>query len=132
MVVDFRSRDTGFSTPVTLVTTAETIVVTSLPISTTDPNQQVSLFSFITVTGGTGTTGMIMRVRRGTTLSGTVIGPQDTVTLSGTNTVNREIGVTDTPGEVAGQQYVITCQLVGATANGSVIDGGVSVRYPTG
>lgn len=125
------SKDNSFVGPVTLVTTTETIVLTSLPVSTTDPNQQLSVFGGVNLTGGTGTTGVIVRFRRGTTVTSPLIGGQDTTPLVGTATTSRNNTATDVPGEVDGQQYVMTVQLVGATGNGSVLDGGMSIRYPT-
>jgi hypothetical protein len=96
------------TTNTTVVTTAETIVATTPAISTPSPDTPVTISGVLSMTYGTGTTAVTVQVRRGTTVSGTLVGEA--------NAWN----VTDTPGDVAGQSYVITVTQTGATANGTV------------
>ncbi len=106
----------------TLVTTAETVIGTFLGISVSGPGSRVLISSTVIVTPGTGTTAIQLRVRRGTTVAGAQVGStvQFPVTAAVLNA--GDISVVDSPGEVAGQAYVITAQQVAATANGTADD----------
>src|SRR5579859_7563589 len=113
----------------TLTTTSETIVLSLPAISTNGPGDTVSIQGKFDITFGTGATGVIVRVRRGSTVSGTLIGDANTISATAANTNDLPFAVEDTPGEVAGQVYVVTVQQVAATANGSVlqIEGEISL-----
>lgn len=111
------------ATDTTLVTTTETIVATVPGVNTPRPGCKVQLFAFAQVTTGTNTTGVIYRWRRGTTITDTVVGESNTeqIEAAAGSTEGHTVAVEDTPGEVAGQTYVFTVQLVAASANGSVL-----------
>lgn len=115
-----REQDVATLVPTALVTTAETVIATSLPISTRSASEQLTLTGWADITAGTGATGVILRIRRGTGTTGTLVSNATTQTLAAGNTLDFDLVVTDTPGEVAGQNYVLTAQQVAATANGNV------------
>lgn len=122
-----REFDTTVTSAVTVTTTSETIVATSLAFSTRGPNEQVSIKGWVQMTLGTNTTGLTLRIRRGTTTSGTLVGVATPETVIAGNTGDFDINVVDTPGDVAGQQYVMTVQQTGASANGSVPQASLSI-----
>lgn len=114
------------ATGVTLVTTAETVVATISGITSHDPDACFLFEGSANVTGGTSTTAVQLRVRRGS-LTGAQVGATSTSTLAGTATVQAACQVDDRPGEVANATYVLTAQLVGAAANGSTGSANLSV-----
>jgi hypothetical protein len=108
------------TTNTTVVTTAETIVATTPAISTPSPDTPVTISGVLSMTYGTGTTAVTVQVRRGTTVSGTLVGEANAWNVTAGNTSEQTFSVKDTPGDVAGQSYVITVTQTGATANGTV------------
>lgn len=104
---------------VTLTTTTEGSAVTSGGISTS-PGQTVRVLGTAIITTGTGTTTVTLRIRRGSGIAGTNVGTPTAATVTAGNTVTLTFGGEDSPGEVAGQQYSLTAQQAGATANGTV------------
>src|SRR5574337_59256 len=93
-------------TDVTLVTTAETVVWTSLPFSNSGPDAQVTIWAMASITAGTSTTAFVARIRRGTTAAGTLVGEAVTVSVTAGNVRTMNMSTVDTPGEMAGAQYV--------------------------
>jgi len=109
---------------VTLVTTAETVILTSPPLNLSLDFEQVLLFWWATVVIGTGTTSVNILYKRGTTVGGVRINASGVnVQVTAGNTVTLSGCYADVPGAVAGQQYVVTLTQNAATANGSANDG---------
>jgi hypothetical protein len=105
-----------------LVTTTETTVATLSTVSTQRPGQTVCLTGHLTLTTGTNTTAMTIRVRADS-LTGTVVGeaPVDAIEAAAGSVETHSIYVEDSaPGEVQNKTYVLTVQQAGATANGTV------------
>ncbi len=121
MAIPLAAASVTVTAAVALVTTAETVLATLAGISPPFSNPLIRLLGWAVITTGAGTTGVTLRFRRGTTITGTLAGIATTVTASaGANTLC-VYAVEDTPGEVANQQYVWTAQQVAATANGSAL-----------
>ena len=98
----------------------ETAVLTTGGIDTTTNESKVLITGIVALTPGTAATAVIIKVRRGTTVAGVEVG---TLTSQvGTAGAPRVVPyhVEDVPGEVAGQQYVVTVTETSATANGTV------------
>lgn len=104
----------------TLVTTAETVVATLSGISTRNASEQVNFRSRAEISWGTGTTSGVVRIRRGTGITGTLVSTQPLLTVAAGNVSGNDPVAIDTPGEVANQSYVLTVQQTAATGNGSV------------
>lgn len=111
------------TTDTPLVTTAETVVATLSGVSTPRPGIKVVISGWCQVTTGTATTALTPRIRRGTAITDTLVGEAnaDQVQAAAGSTENADIMVEDSPGEVAGQSYVLTIQQTAATGNGSCI-----------
>lgn len=120
-----RQTSTSSTTDVALSTTTETAVLTLSGVSLDGPSQSVLVFGYAAVTTGAGTTSLTFRVRRGTGVTGTVVGEPATVKAGASESVSGAISVIDSPGEVAGQAYTLTVQQVAATANGTVTEAAV-------
>lgn len=106
----------------TLVTTAETVVATLSTVSTNKPGQTVNLRGVFTLTTGTNTTALTIRVRADS-LTGSIIGeaPVDAVEAAAGSVETHDIYVEDpAPGEVQNKTYVLTVAQTGASANGTV------------
>lgn len=103
---------------------AETVVLTTPPLTLTLDFAQVILLWAFTFVAGTGTTSCSFRLRRGTTVSGALINLQvpNAPAVAAAN-ANYSGTYFDTPGAVAGQQYSLTIVQNGATAAGTFPDG---------
>jgi hypothetical protein len=109
---------TPCTTSVTVTTTTETVLCTLSGLSASN-GQVIRLIATSQFTSGTSTTALTFRIRRGTGITGTVVGPAAALTTTATNVVQVTHVVEDSPGEVSGQQYVLTVQQTAAAANGS-------------
>lgn len=104
----------------TLVTTAETACATVSGISTDGSGQRIEIRAVLGIQAGTGATAHVLRIRRGTDTTGAVVGETVSSLATAGQAGSASIEVQDTPGDVAGQSYTVTCQAVGASANGTV------------
>ena len=103
---------------------AETIVLTTPPLTLPLDFSQVFLFWFANMTAGTGTNTLSFRIRRGTTLTGALLGaPPWSIAIAAGNAGFHSGCYIDTPGAVAGQQYSLTVVQTTATAAGTWADG---------
>jgi hypothetical protein len=107
---------------------AETIILTSPPISPSLANGAMLIVWFANVQ--TGPTGTQLRtlLRRGGALTSTLINP-NTLGVPVTANVQQQASgcYVDFPGDVAGVQYSLTLQQVGATGNGAFSDAAMIV-----
>ncbi len=111
----------GFSTAATsLVTTAETALVTSGLVVATTNVEHVVVIAHFAMTTGVGTTGYTARLRRGSGVGGAILGnPQlEAASASQIRTVMEMVEEDQILlGEI---QYTITVQQAAATGNGTV------------
>lgn len=108
----------------TLVTTAETVVLTTGPLNLSVDTAQVLLFWWCVITAGTGVNGMTPRVRRGSTTAGQLVNVNNVIAPANAGGNAYVAGVyVDTPTSSAELQYSLTIVQSGATGNGSVVDG---------
>jgi hypothetical protein len=116
------SQQTGVS-PALPANATETAIITSNPITLPFDFSAVLLFWFLVLTAGASTTSFVVRLRRGATLASTQfqLAPW-TQTVAAGNTVVLTGCYSDTPGAVAGQQYLLTLVQTAATAAGTVVD----------
>ena len=98
----------------------ETVVLTTGGIDTTPNQSRVLITGIIAITPGTAATAVVVKVRRGSATTGTEVGTVTSQTGAGGAPRVIPYHVEDAPGEVAGEQYVVTVTETGATANGTV------------
>lgn len=98
---------------------AETILLTLPPSISLPQGVQVVLEGMVQLQAGTATTSVVIRCRRGAALTGALVGAALTHTLAAGANACIAFQFSDTPGEVAGQQYVVTAQQTAATGNGT-------------
>ena len=113
-----------------IVTTAETVVLTSPSLNPSLDNALVLIFWEVVFTLTAGTTAITARLRRGTTTGGTLINVAQAVTVTASTTVRMAGCYFDTPGVVASQQWSLTLQATAAAANTTVNDGSITALVP--
>lgn len=111
------------TTNVTLALATEVEVLQLDGITTGAEGRRVHLHGFVQVTTGTGATGLTLRIRRGTGTGGVLVGEANVVQVEAVagSTEDHDITVLDTPGELAGESYVLTVQQAAATADGTAL-----------
>lgn len=106
---------------VNVPTTTETVLATVGPFSENQAGGQgVSFDGNINLTVGTGGTAATVRVRRGTDITGTLIGVAQSQTVVAANSVNLPIAELDPVTVQPNVTYVVTIQQTAASANGTV------------
>jgi hypothetical protein len=123
--------DGGF--PITLVTTTETVVARSTMYGVNSPGGQgICISGVVNVTGGTGNTNMLLRVRQ-PDINGSVVGSNGAQNDSmGAGTIRSlAYEVLDTNDPVGVVTYVVTLQQVAATGNGTVNRASISLEAAT-
>ncbi len=116
---------TVFSTTIvnaTIVTTAETIVVTTPPINLTLDGALVLLMWYVNALAGAGTTNWTYLLRRGTLVASPLINVNFSENATAAVGISRGGSYVDSPGLVAEQQYSLTLTQSGATGNATVRD----------
>lgn len=98
----------------------ETVVLTLSNVSTPGPGSAVNLFGVVNITVGTNGVAVVVRVRRGTTTSGTLIGTAQTDTGVATDKYTIPFDVEDNVGDEASASYVVTVTETSASADGTV------------
>jgi hypothetical protein len=109
--------------PITLVTTAETIVATVTPALTSNApgGEGLSISGFINLLTGTGTTAVVIRVRKGSLVTDTVVDVAQTHTVGAAVSASIPFGALDGAATtLTAQNYVVTVQQTAASANGTV------------
>ena len=117
------------SAATSLVTTAETTVVSVGGIDTPTADAQVTIEADLTLTTGAGTTGVTLKVYRGATTAGVVVAQTTAITAAAAAEVNLSISGIDTPGLVDEQAYSVSVQQAAATGNGSMVEAAITVLY---
>lgn len=120
---------------ITVTTTTETVLATVPAFNENEAGdfaQGVSFFGGLNVTPGAGSTQATVRVRRGTTVSGTLVGVAHGVGVTAAVPAELPIHELDPVFMQSGAQYVVTIQMTGATANSTVNRAVFAVQTATG
>jgi hypothetical protein len=117
-----------FTTAVALVTTTEIEIVASPALATPREEVNVVVLCFGQLTTGTMTTGVIPRIRRGSTIAGTLVSEENTITVGAAAGSTEQFFVMVSEERAATNvQYVCTLDQVAADGNGSAIYGAILV-----
>lgn len=110
-------------TNVTVTTTTETEAVQLDGVTRTGPGRRIRLIGRCVMTTGAATTTVTPRIRRGTGITGDLIGEGTAVTIGAAAGGNEVFTVeaVDTLDEPAGVSYVVTVQQAAATGNGTIL-----------
>lgn len=118
----------GAGAGITVTTTAETVAA-QVQVSTDRPGAVVVLEGNIDLTTGTATTAVTVQIRRGG-LAGPIVANSPEVPAEGAGVrVVIPLQVSDSPGEVASQVYVLTVTQTAATGNGTINDASLQATY---
>lgn len=103
---------------------AETVILTTPPLNISLDFSQIIIQWACDILAGASTTSLVFRLRRGTTVAGTLINAAAwTHTLAAAASAVMSGVYVDTPGAVAGQQYSLTVVQTAATGAGTFNDG---------
>lgn len=125
-----RGAEAGYTTTaVAVVTTAETIAITSPSLAPQSPAQRFVVLAWAQLTVGTGTTGITPRLYRGASLSGTLLGVATLEAVLGAvgSTEPHLLMLVDQPGNIDEVVYTFSLQQAAATANGSIVQASIMV-----
>ena len=111
--------DLGGAT-VSLVTTAETVAVSSGQVPTPNEVALIYVLAMVAVTTGVGATAIQVRIRRGNAVSGAQVGQTYTEQIGASLPTNCNAAAVDQLVNNYTAQYSVTVQQVGATGNGTV------------
>ncbi len=113
---------TSAAVPTAVVTTAETVAAVGPQLTVEYNTGKAAVKGFLTLTIGTNTTAVTVRLYRGTTAAGTLISPA--IAQAGNFTAGSPaqfvVQATDVLTNVGTAQYCMTVQQTGASANGSI------------
>lgn len=118
-----------FATNVALVTTAETSVIASGPVTATRQTVNVCVLAWAQLTTGTMTTTVTPRIRRGSAVGGTLVSEANAITIGASAGGNEQflaIACEDRS-DVATVDYNFTLQQASADGNGAALHGGILV-----
>lgn len=117
-----QSADCQQFTTVAITTNAETLIGVSIPAAVESSTVKVSVKGFVTITPGTGTTAITLRLYRGAAVGGPLIGVA--AALAGMFTVGAptvlSVFATDALNNAAQAQYALTATQTAGSANGTV------------
>jgi len=121
---------TPVSTDVTIVTTTETVVATLSGI-TTPRRTNITLRGWAQVTTGAATTALTTRIRRGTTITGTLVGEANATQVAAVAGSTEEVDVqVEDPGvDLAMGTYVLTVQATAATGNSTALQASLEATF---
>lgn len=100
---------------------AEAVLCTTPPINIPLDFAQILLFACFSITvAGATSASYFGRVRRGTTIAGTLVGGNSAIAIAPGGSVFWGACYADTPGAIAGQQYSLTVTMAGASGITSI------------
>jgi hypothetical protein len=110
--------------PVTVVTSAETLVVVGFPLTLQSGNGKAVVRGWMDLTVGVGTTAITITIYRGPAIGGTIIGQKNPEAgdFTAGNTAHFDAEFIDLLSNVGGAQYCMSVTQTGATGNGTVQD----------
>lgn len=113
------------TTSQTITTTTEKALLVTTPMNDGIPGamQPIRIAGTVNITPGTGTTAVVIRVRQGNGITGTVVGSALTHTVTAGNAIQLAYSAEDTSSwltQAGGGSYSVTVQQTGASGNGTV------------
>lgn len=121
------------ASPVTVVTTGETAVLTSPAVSddlASNTTTGVDINGFLNVTAGTAATLATIRIRQGSGITGTVVYQSEPFTVAAGSEYQVPYEGQDVSGFSGGAaaQYTVTIQMTAATGNSTVNSASINVK----
>ena len=122
-----KSAETASTEP---VTSAETVVATLSNVNPDSNAPEVTIEGSCAFTNGATATSVVVRIRRGTTASGTLVSEAQTSQIAAEKAIGLSIQGLDKPtGEQASLSYVMTVEAPAATTNPKVKGATITATY---
>lgn len=120
---------TTFTANVAITTTTETVLVSSGPALVPRQTVSVCILAWAQFTTGAMTTTYTPRIRRGTAITGTLVGEAnaETILAAAGSTEKTWMMACEDRSDVATVEYSLTLQQASASADGSALQGGILV-----
>jgi len=118
------------TTDTTVTTTTETVVATLSGLST-PRKRDITLSGWAQMTTGTNTTGLTVRIRRGTGITGTLVGEANIEQIEAAAGSIEGIDITalDLGIDMSNGTYVLTIQQTAASADGSCVQAALTASW---
>lgn len=120
--------------PIAVVTTAETLIATSVPLTMPTPNGKAVIRGSMLLTVGASTTAVTLTIYAGAALAGRVVGQQ--IAQGGNFTAGKsalfQVEGVDMLNNVTGVQYCMSVLQTGASGNGSVVNAIIDTKLLSG
>jgi len=125
---------TSRTTNVTLTTTTETAIVTSPLVPVPLATALIVIRAWVQLTTGAGTTGVTVRIRRGSDTTGTLVGEANVETAKAVagSTEPFSITVSEARQDLHMAEYTLTLQQAAATADGTALQATIEVEVLNG
>jgi hypothetical protein len=109
--------------PITVVTTAETLVVVSNNVTTPNPNGKAAVRGWLDITVGTGATSLTIAIYQGAAIGGPLVGTKNPEAGDFTpgSTAHFEVEFISLFNNVGSVQFCMSVTQTGASGNGSVV-----------
>ncbi len=122
------------ATNVTLVTTGETVIISSGPLKMPFQTARAIIKAWAQLTTGAATTTVTPRIRRGTAVGGTLVGEANAedVKAAAGSTEPFFIMASEARAGEESVEYSLTLQQAAATGNGTVLQAGIEVEFLNG
>lgn len=119
----------SFTADVTLVTTGETVILSSPAVVIPADAVQIYIFAYAQLTTGTATTTVTPRIRRGTAITDPLIGEAnaENIKAAAGSTEPFFLAVVETVTQRDRLTYSFTLQQAAATGNGTAVQGAILV-----
>jgi len=134
-MADILEKEVSYSaTDVTLVTTAETLIITSPRVKIPTATARVLVKAQAQLTNGTGTTAVTPRIRRGPLVTDPVVGDAiaEQIKTAAGSTEPYELAVSELVQDLDGVQYSFTLAQTAASANGTALQASIEVEVLNG
>jgi hypothetical protein len=114
---------------VTIATTTEVVAVTSAPMALERPGATFAIKGWAQITTGTNVTTVTVRIRRGATISGTLVGEANVITVGAAAGSNEQFAImtAEQRADEGQAQYSLTIQQAGADGNGAILQSAIEV-----
>lgn len=127
-IVNFSQAD------VSVPTTTETVAIASGPVTVPFETARILITARCQLTLGTGTTGVTPRIRKGSGVTGAVVGDAilEAIKTAAGSTEQFTLTVSESVQDVANVEYAFTVQQTAASANGTVAQASIEVEVLNG
>lgn len=121
-------------TNVTLTTTSETVIISSGLLIMPFQTARALIKAWVQLTTGAATTTVTPKIRRGTTVTGTLVGEANAITIGAAAGSNEQFFIMASEARFGEEsvQYSLTLEQASATGDGTALQAGIEVEFLNG